>query len=67
MSLADENLAVDAEEVLTLHAFLARDSADEQAPIRILETLIEIARGNDVGKQRERTVLKFHHDASEGV
>ena len=32
LALADENLAVDAEQILAFHAGLARHAADEQAP-----------------------------------
>ena len=66
-ALADEDLAVDAEQVLALHAVLARDRADEQAPVGVLEAFVEVAGGDDVGEQRESAVLEFHHDAGEGV
>ena len=66
-ALTDEDLAVDAEQVLALHAVLARDRADEQAPIGVLEAFVEVAGGDDVGEQRERAVLEFHHHAGEGV
>jgi len=35
LALADEDLAVDAEEVLALHAVLAGHGADEQAPVGV--------------------------------
>jgi hypothetical protein len=66
-ALADEDLAVDAEEILTLHAIFAGHRANEQTPVSVLEAFVEVAGGDDVGEQREGTVLKFHHDAGEGV
>ena len=66
-TLANEDLAVDAEEILTLHTILAGHGTDQQTPVSVLEAFVEIAGGDDVGEQREGTVLKFHHDTGEGV
>ena len=65
LALADENFAVRAEQILALHAGLARRGADEQAPVHVLETFVEIAGGDDAFEQRERAVLDLHHRALE--
>ena len=67
LALADENLAVDAEQILAFHAGFARHAADEQRPVHALETFVEIGGRHDAFEQRKRAVVQFHHDAVEGV
>src|SRR5664280_932141 len=61
--LAREDLAVDAEQVLALHARLARHRADEQGPVDALEAFIERGGRNDPLEKRKRAVLEFHDHA----
>ena len=65
LPLADENLAVDPEQILALHPLLARHRADEQRPVHAGETLVEIGRRDDPMQQREGAVLELHHHALE--
>ena len=67
LTLAGENLAVDAEQVLAFHALLARDGADEDGPIDSLEPLGEVGGRDDSFEQRESAIFEFHHDAVEGL
>ena len=63
IALAGENFAVDAEQILALHAGLARHGADEQRPVHALETFVEIRGRHEAFEQRERAVVEFHADA----
>ena len=45
LALADEDLAVDAEQVPALHPGFAGHAADEQRPVHVLEAFIEIGGG----------------------
>ena len=65
LALADENLAVDAEQILAFHAGLARHAADEQRPVHAAKPFVEIRRGHDAFEQRKRAVVQFHHHAAE--
>ena len=65
LALADENLAVDAEQVLAFHARLARHAADEQRPIHTAKTFIEVGRRHHTLEQRKRAIVQFHDDALE--
>ena len=64
-ALADENFAVRAQQILALHAGLARRGADEQTPVHVLKAFVEIPGGDDAFEQRECAVLDFHHCALE--
>src|SRR5262249_37641995 len=47
LTLADKDLAVDAEEVLALHSRLPWHASDEQSPIDVPKSFIEIRRRDD--------------------
>ena len=64
-ALADENPAVDAEQVFALHPLLARHAADEQCPVHAAKALVEIGRRNDAFKRRKGAVVEFHDHAIE--
>ena len=65
LSLADENPAVDAEQVFALHPLLARHAADEQCPVHAAKALVEIGCGNDAFERRKGAVVEFHDHAIE--
>jgi hypothetical protein len=65
LALAGEDFAVDAEQVLTLHALLARNAADEQSPVHAAKAFIEIGSWDDAFEQREGAIIEFHHNAAE--
>ena len=44
LPLADEDFAVNSEQIFPLHAGLARNAANQQRPVDIAESLIEISR-----------------------
>ena len=65
LALADEDLAVDAEQVLALHAGFARRGADQQRPVHAAEPFVEVRGDHHAFEQRKRAVLQFHHHALE--
>ena len=65
-ALADEDLAVDAEEFLAFHPGLAGHAADEQGPVHAGEAAVQITGDLDALEQRERAVLKFHRHTLQG-
>ena len=65
LALADENLAVDAEQILALHAGLARHAADEQRPVHAAKPFVQVGRRHDALEQRKRAIVQFHHHAVE--
>ena len=65
LPLADENLAVDPEQILPLHPSFARNTSNEQRPIHIPKSFIEIGGGDDVFQERERAIIQFHDDPLE--
>ena len=54
LTLPDENLAVDPEQILPFHARLARHASDEQGPVHVAKALIEIGRRRHRFKKRKR-------------
>ena len=62
-ALADENLAVDAQQVFALHARLARHAADQQRPIHAAKSLLDTGGGHDTFQQREAAVFQLHDQA----
>ena len=66
LALADEDLAVDAEQILALHAGLAWHAADEQRPIHVAKAFLDIGGRDDALEQRKAAVLQFHHQALQG-
>ena len=60
LPLADENLAVDAEQIAPFHPRLARNGTDQQRPVDSAEPFIEVGGRNDAVQKRERAILKFH-------
>ena len=44
LTLSDKNLAVNPQQVLAFHAGLARNTPDQQRPVHIAKTLVEISR-----------------------
>ena len=65
LTLSGENLAVDAEEILALHSRLARHTANEQGPVHVVKTDIEVGGRPDLGQKRKGTVVELHDDALE--
>ena len=65
LALADENFAVDAEQIPAFHPGFARNAADEQRPVHIAKSFIEIGRGRDAFEEREGAIVQFHDDALE--
>ena len=65
LALADEDLAVDAEQVLALHALLAREGADEQGAVAAVERLVRVVGEDDVLQRREGAVVQLHRHAFE--
>ena len=66
LALADEDLAVDAEQVLAFHALFAREGADQQCPVATLERLVRIVRNEDILEGIEAAILQLHGDAFQG-
>ena len=62
-ALLDEDLAVDAQQILALHAGLARHAADEQRPVHAAEAFLETGGGHHAFEQRKTAVLQLHHQA----
>ena len=46
-----------------LHAGFARDTADEQGPVHIFETFVEIRGRNQTFEERRSAIFELHHDA----
>ena len=65
LTLADENLAVDAEQVLAFHSLFARHAADEQRPVHTAKPFLEVRRRDHARQKRKRAVVQFHHDTVE--
>ena len=65
LTLPDENLAVDPEQILTFHARLTWHASDQQCPIRVAKTFIEVGRRYHRFQERERAIVQFHDDAFE--
>src|SRR5438874_3862641 len=61
---ADENLAIDAEEVFAFHALLSRNAADEQCPVHTAKTFLEVGGRNNTFEERESAVIEFHDNAA---
>ena len=53
LTLPNENLAIDPEQILTFHARLAWHASDQQGPIHVAKTFIEIGRRCHRFKERE--------------
>src|SRR6266478_6662030 len=66
LTLPDENFAINSEQILPLHAGLARDAANQQRPVDIAESLIEISRGHNRFEQWKGAIVQLHHHAIEG-
>ena len=65
LALADENFAVDAEQIAALHPGFARNAADEQRPVHVAKSFVEIGRRRDSLEERKRAIMQFHDDALE--
>ena len=63
LTLTRENLAVDAEQIATLHSRLAWHGADQQGPVGAIESLIKIRSSHHFVEQRKGAVIQFHHHA----
>ena len=64
-ALWPEDAAIDSEQVASLHALLARRGADEQDPVRALESFLGLARQLHSRKQWESAVVQLHGNAFE--
>ena len=67
LTLSDKNSTVGAEQLFALHTGFARNTADEQGPVHVAETLIEIGGRRDSLQERGCAILQFHDHAFEGV
>ena len=67
LSLTDEDLAINPEEILALHARLAGNAADKQGPIGTVEAVIEIRGRLDRLEQGKGAVVEFHDDGGKGL
>lgn len=65
LALADEDFAVDAEEVLAVHTGFSWEAADEEGPVDIFKALIEVGCVDDVLDEGKGAVFDFHADAFE--
>src|SRR5438046_9562474 len=65
LTLSDKNFAVDPQQVLAFHAGLARNTPDQQRPVHIAKTFIEISRWYHRFQKRERAIMQFHAHAFE--
>ena len=66
LALADEDLAVDAEQVLALHALLAREASRPAGPsCSPLNALFGIVGHDDVLQRREAAIVQLHGHAFE--
>ena len=63
--LLGEDLAVDAEEIGTLHIGFARNSADEQRPVDLIHRLVDVGAVAHALEQRERAVIQLHDDSAQ--
>src|SRR5690606_36192267 len=64
---ADEDGAVDLDQVAALHALRTRPRADEQRPVDAVEGHLGIVADDDLVEQWEGAVVEFHDDALEGL
>ena len=67
LSLAGEDLAVNAEKIVPFHSSLAGNASHEKCPVRVFEAFIEVAGGHDIREQRKRTIFELHDNALEGI
>ena len=67
LSLADEHLAVDIQQVLAFHTGLAGYGTYQKAPVGAGERFIRITGGDDLVEKRERGITQFHHNAFQGI
>ena len=65
LALADENLAVDPEQILALHAGLARHAANEQRPVTSRNTSSRSAVGTTPLRSGKAQSSQFHDHAFE--
>ena len=63
LTLPDKNLAVDPEQISPFHTGLARDAADQQRPIDVAKSLVEISGRHDRFEQWESAIVQFHYHA----
>ena len=59
-ALASENFAIDGQQILALHARLARNAADEQCPMNAAKTLLQIRRGGQFLHGGRGAIFQFH-------
>ena len=67
LTLTDEYFAVDAEQILALHAGLAGNASDEQGPVSAVEAGVQVAGRLDRFEQREGAVVEFHDHPGKGL
>ena len=65
LALGLEDPAIDAEQVLALHAGLARHRAHEEGIGGAVEGGLQLRGRHDVGEQGKGAVVELHHDALE--
>ena len=66
LALDREDLRIGFQQILALHAWSARAGADQQGVIGVLESFFRSISGDDLGQQRKRTIVEFHHHAVQG-
>ena len=67
LTLPDKYFTVNAEQIFTLHTCFARNTSDEQGPVHVAETFIEIGGRRDSLQERECAILQLHDHAFESV
>ncbi len=60
-----EDAAVLGDEILPLHPFLARESAQEDADVHVLEGFLGVPTGLHRGQDGVRAIVELHHRPSE--
>src|SRR5262245_20379646 len=63
LSLANENLAVDAKQILSLHPGFSWNASDQQCPVHAAESFLEVGCGHYPFEQRKGAIVQLHHDA----
>lgn len=65
IALANEDFAVDAQQILALHSLLAGNAAHQERPIHILKSFIKAGGGHNALEKRKSAIVQFHHHSLE--
>ena len=66
LALNGEDFSVSRQQILTLHAWAAWTSTNEEGVISIFERYAGVIGTDHAGEQWECAIFEFHHDAFEG-